>query len=84
MFTPELWQFFGVVVAPLVGVIFGGITYWLRKVDDRQYQAAINSVSKADLADALRPVNERVVRIENRLEHRGPVGPQPVSRWRNT
>lgn len=83
MFTAELWQFFGIVVAPLIGLVIGSIVYWLRKLDDRQYHAAVNSVSKADLAEALRPINERLIRIENRLENsRPPTGNQPSSRWR--
>jgi hypothetical protein len=82
VFTAELWQFFGVVVAPLIGLIIGGIVYWLRKLDDRQYHAAVNSVSKTDLAEALRPMNERLIRIENRLETRSSSGNQPPSRWR--
>lgn len=82
MFTTELWQFFGVVVAPLIGLVIGSMVYWLRKLDDRQYQAAMHSVSKADLANALRPMNERLVRIENRLESRTAGGSQPLSRWR--
>ncbi len=82
MFTAELWQFFGIVVAPLIGLVIGSIVYWLRKLDDRQYHAAVNSVSKADLAEALRPMNERLIRIENRLESRTPANSQPSSRWR--
>lgn len=84
MFTAELWQFFGVIVAPLIGIVFGGVTYWLRRLDDRQYHAAMNSVSKSDLAEALRPLNERMIRLENRVESRGPTGPLPLSRWRNS
>lgn len=68
MFTPELWQFFGIVVAPLVGVLIGGLSYWLRKLDDRQYHIAMNSVTREDLVESLRPINERLIRIENRLQ----------------
>ncbi|TVR97357.1 MAG: hypothetical protein EA406_09850 [Rhodospirillales bacterium] len=82
MFTAELWQFFALVVVPLIGVIFGGIVYWLRKLDDRQYYAAMNGVNKSDLAEALRPLNERLIRIENRIETGAPPS-APVSRWRN-
>lgn len=83
MFTAELWQFFGLVVVPLIGIIFGGIVYWLRKLDDRQYYSAMNSVTKSDLAEALRPLNERLIRIENRIETSGPPS-APVSRWRSS
>ena len=82
MFTAELWQFFGIVVAPLIGLVIGSMVYSLRKLDDRQYHAAMNSVNKADLAEALRPLNERLIRIENRLESRTAGGGQPLSRWR--
>lgn len=68
MFTPELWQFFGIVVAPLVGILIGGLSYWLRKLDDRQYHIAMNSVTREDLVESLRPINERLIRIENRLQ----------------
>lgn len=83
MFTAELWQFFGIVVAPLIGLVIGSMVYWLRKLDDRQYLAAGTSVSKADLAEALRPLYERLVRIENRLENRIPGNTLSSSRWRN-
>jgi hypothetical protein len=82
VFTAELWQFFGIVVAPLIGLVIGSIVYWLRKLDDRQYHAAVNSISKTDLVEALRPINERLIRIENRLENRLPNGAQTPSRWR--
>jgi hypothetical protein len=82
VFTVELWQFFGVVVTPLIGLVIGSMVYWLRKLDDRQYHAAMNSVSKADLVEALRPMNERLIRIENRLESRATGGNQPSLRWR--
>jgi hypothetical protein len=83
VFTAELWQFFGVVIAPLIGLIIGSIVYWLRKLDDRQYHAAMNSVSKADLVEALRPINERLARIENRIESRLSGNTLSQSRWRN-
>lgn len=83
MFEAELWQFFGIIVVPLIGIVFGGVTYWLRKLDDRQYQFVMNSVSKTDHVEALRQLNERISRLEGRLDSR-PSGPPPVSRWRNS
>ena len=82
MFTAELWQFFGVIVAPLIGLLVGGTVYWLRKLDDRQYHAAMNSVSKADLIEGLRPINERLIRIENILQGRTSGSTSSPSRWR--
>lgn len=79
MFTTELWQFFGVVVAPLVGILIGGLSYWIRKLDDRQYHIAVNSVTREDLVESLRPINERLFRIENRLQNSHSQFP----RWRN-
>lgn len=81
MFTAELWEFFGVIVAPLIGVLIAGVVYWLRKLDDRQYQIAVNSVTRADLIEALRPINERLIRMENRMH-----GQQQQSspRWRSS
>ena len=82
MFPAELWQFFGIVVVPLVGLVVGSVVYWLRKLDDRQYHAAVNSVTKADLTEALRPIHERLIRIENGLHNRTPGSISPSSRWR--
>lgn len=79
MFAPEIWQFFGLVVAPLLGVIVGGIIYWLKKLDDRQYTVATHSVTRSDLLESLRPINERLIRIENRL----PNPPPTPTRWKN-
>jgi hypothetical protein len=80
MFTTELWQFFGLVVAPLIGVLFGGIVYWLRKLDDRQYNLAMNSVTRNDIVEALRPINERLTRIESHIQN----APSHSPRWRDT
>jgi hypothetical protein len=79
-----LWQFFGIVVVPLISLVIGGVIYWLRKLDDRQYHAAANSVTKADLTEALRPIHERLIRIENGLHSRasGSISPSSSSRWR--
>lgn len=82
MFPPELWQFFGIVLVPLIGLVVGSIVYWLRKLDDRQYHALANSVSKTDLAEALRPIHERLIRIENGLQNRTGDSTFSPSRWR--
>lgn len=82
MFPAELWQFFGIVVVPLVGFVVGSVVYWLRKLDERQYHAAVNSVTKADLTEALRPVHERLIRIENGLQSRTSGSTSSPSRWR--
>jgi hypothetical protein len=82
VFTAELWQFFGVVVIPLIGLLVGGIVYWVRKLDDRQYHAITNSVTKTDLAEALRPIHERLIRIENGLQNRTGDSTSSPSRWR--
>lgn len=82
MFPPELWQFFGIVLVPLIGLCVGSVVYWLRKLDDRQYFATTNSVTKTDLTDALRPIHERLIRIENGLQNRTPDNMSPPSRWR--
>jgi hypothetical protein len=80
MFTTELWQFFGVVVVPLIGLLIGGVVYGLKKLDDRLFHIAVNSVTRTDLVESLRPINERVTRLESRV-HASP--PQPP-RWRNS
>ena len=82
MFTAESWQFFGIIVAPLIGLLIGGCVYWLRKLDDRQYHAAMNSVSKGDLTEGLRPINERLMRIENILQSQTSSSTSSPSRWR--
>jgi MFS superfamily sulfate permease-like transporter len=82
VFPPELWQFFGIVLVPLIGLVVGSIVYWLRKLDDRQYHALANSVSKTDLEEALRPIHERLIRIENGLQNRTGDSTSSPSRWR--
>jgi hypothetical protein len=80
MIHGEFWNVFGVLVVPLIGVVIGGIIYWLRKLDDRQYHIAVNNVTRADLVDALRPINERLIRIEGRL----PNNSSQSTRWRGS
>lgn len=82
MFPAELWQFFGIVLVPLIGLMVGSVVYWLRKLDDRQYHAIANSVTKADLTEALRPIHERLIRIENSLQNRTSANTSSPSRWR--
>jgi hypothetical protein len=82
VFPAELWQFFGIVVVPLLGLVVGSVVYWLRKLDDRQYFAASNSITKADLTEALRPINERLIRIENILQSQASSSTSSPSRWR--
>jgi hypothetical protein len=82
VFPAELWQFFGIVVVPLVGLVIGSVVYWLRKLDDRQYHVMANSVTKSDLAEALRPIHERLIRIENGLQNRSSDSTSSPSRWR--
>lgn len=79
MFTSELWQFFGVIVVPLVGVLVGGVVYMLRKLDDRLYHLAVNAVTRADLLESTRPLSERITRLEGQLQGGQPHPP----RWRH-
>jgi hypothetical protein len=82
VFPAELWQFFGIVLVPLIGLIVGSVVYWLRKLDDRQFHIASSSITKADLTDALRPIHERLIRIENGLQNRPSDSTSSPSRWR--
>ena len=82
MFPAELWQFFGIVLVPLIGLMVGSVVYWLRKLDDRQYHVIANSVTKADLTEALRPIHERLIRIEDGLQNRTYGNTSSPSRWR--
>lgn len=80
MLDSEFWNLFGMLIVPLIGVVIGGMIHWLRKLDDRQYHIAVNTVTRADLVEALRPLNERLVRIENRVSSTS----SKPQRWRDT
>jgi hypothetical protein len=80
MIDKDFWNIFGVMVVPLIGIVIGGMIYWLRKLDDRQYHIAVNTVTRADLVESLRPINERLIRIESRL----PNNLTNSTRWRGS
>lgn len=80
MLDHDFWNIFGMLIVPLIGVIMGGMVHWLRKLDDRQYHLAVNTVTRADLVEALRPLNERLVLLEGRL----PTASAQSPRWRNS
>lgn len=62
--TPATWDLIIVIVIPLVMIILGGQIYWLRKLDDRQYEAAAERITHKDLKDLKDTLFARLDRIE--------------------
>ncbi len=59
--STSAWTWLAVIVVPLVTLCLGGLTYWVRKLDDRQFEIVQEVVTKTDLERA-------TDRLERRLE----------------
>ncbi|HYN39572.1 MAG TPA: hypothetical protein VES39_09995, partial [Rhodospirillales bacterium] len=59
--STSAWTWLAVIVVPLVTLCLGGLTYWVRKIDDRQFEIVQEVVTKTDLERA-------TDRLEGRLE----------------
>lgn len=67
IFSPAVWAVLTAFVLPLIAVVVGSLAYWVRKLDDRTFNLAVKSVTHEALQIALRPTNDRLDRIEHRL-----------------
>ena len=59
--TTSAWTWLAVIVVPLLTLCLGGLTYWVRKLDDRQFEIVQEVVTRTDLERA-------TDRLERRLE----------------
>lgn len=59
--STSAWTWLAVIVVPLMTLCLGGLTYWVRKLDDRQFEIVQEVVTKTDLERA-------TDRLERRLE----------------
>lgn len=55
------------IFIPLAGALFGGIVYWLRKLDDRLFQVRGDNLTKQELHGELGPLYERIRGIDSQL-----------------
>jgi hypothetical protein len=59
--STSAWTWLAVIVMPLMTLCLGGLTYWVRKLDDRQFEIVQEVVTRTDLERA-------TDRLERRLE----------------
>ena len=59
--STSAWTWLAVIVVPLLTLCLGGLTYWVRKLDDRQFEIVQEVVTRTDLERA-------TDRLERRLE----------------
>ena len=83
--STSAWTWLAVIVVPLVTLCLGGLTYWVRKIDDRQFEIVQEVVTKTDLERATDRLEGRIeglarlVLESNRQDHERRAEPP---RWR--
>ena len=63
----DIWPLLEVVVFPLFFSMFGGMWWWLKKLDERQFSMLREMATRDDLKDMEIRINQHLCLIDNRL-----------------